>query len=38
MRVATLWPQLSPREVPVSVALAIAQEINALIAPMFPMA
>jgi|HubBroStandDraft_4_1064222.scaffolds.fasta_scaffold07230_3 creatinine amidohydrolase len=30
MRVATLWPQLSPREVPVSVALAIAQDINAL--------
>jgi creatinine amidohydrolase/Fe(II)-dependent formamide hydrolase-like protein len=34
--VATLWPQLSPREVPVSVALAIAQDINALIAPHVP--
>jgi len=34
--VATLWPQLSPWEVPVSVALAIAQDINALIAPHVP--
>ena len=31
-----LWPQRSPREVPVSIAMAIARDINALIAPHLP--